>query len=78
LFKEVPGVSKKKKDVEIDAEKLEKAIPFLCIAGPKKGNNAEYIRMHRKMQKISWYQKDIRLKDVREALKRFADWVNES
>ena len=75
----VLGLSnKKKKDVEINSEKLEKSIPYLCIDGSRKDNNAEYMRMHRKMQKIPWHQKDIKLKDVRDALKRFIDHLNES
>jgi hypothetical protein len=72
-------LSKKKKDeIEINSEKLEKSIPYLCTDGSQKNNHAEYMRIHRKMQKIPWHQKDIKLKDVRDALKRFADWVNES
>ena len=69
---------KKKEEIEINTEKLEKSIPNLCIEGKAEGNMADYMRMHRKMRKIPWHQKDIKLKDVREALKRFADWVNES
>ncbi len=69
---------KKKEEIEINLDKLEKAIPNLCVGGKRADNNAEYMRMHRKMRKIPWHQKDIKLKDVRDALKRFADWVNES
>jgi len=71
--------NKKKKDaIEINSEKLEQSIPGLCIDGKQKDNMAEYMRIHRKMQKIPWHQKDIKLKDVREALKRFVDYLNES
>lgn len=62
----------------VNKERLRKKIPELLVDGPltnKKYYN-EYVKIHRRLKKLSWYQQELMFKDVEKALKQIEAIMN--